>query len=39
MMQKGINTLAHPADSKLISGAYILEVNTATERRTVKITK
>lgn len=39
MMQKGSNTIARPIDGNVIAGTYILEVNTTSERRTIKLTK
>ena len=38
-MQKGANTIIQAIDNKLTNGNYILEVATATERKTIKITK
>ena len=38
-VQKGLNTITEPVDSKVTKGTYILEMRSTTQRRPVKVTK
>jgi hypothetical protein len=38
-MQKGVNSILHPLDSRIGRGTYILEVSSNTQRSAIKLTK